>query len=246
MTLPNGITADVTHGAIPVFQRSLGSWRLRLEREPLGRSAITRRYDRAAALWQGRIERLGMNRAYGRLMREALRGEPYVSSRSRIQALDCGIGTGAMSLALAEAMPGRVEIEGIDVSPAMLATARERLEPSGALRSLSIADIRSLPHADEQFDLVMAAHVVEHVPRPLEALAEIERVTRPGGLIVLCLTRDTPLGLFVQTKWRTHRFRARDVAPMLRDLGLIDIRRLPTGSRRFDAFSTAWAGTKPA
>lgn len=240
MTLPD----TALTGAIPVWQRSLGSWRLSLEREPLDRSAIAHHYDRAATSWQTRIERLGMSAAYDRLARAALTGASALS-HGALTALDCGIGTGAMSRALAQAVGMELAIDGVDLSPRMLGHARALLAPSGCLRTLRLGDVCDLPFPDAHADVTMAAHVVEHVADPTMALREIARVTRPGGLIVLCLTRRSPLGLFVQTRWRTHGFDVHVVGPRLRALGLIEIRRLQAGSRRFDAFSTAWAARKP-
>ncbi|MEL7274536.1 MAG: methyltransferase domain-containing protein [Pseudomonadota bacterium] len=243
--MPLSDTPSVPNATIPIFQQSLGSWRLRLERTPFDRPSLAQHYDRAAQSWQRRIERLGMGRAYARLVRQMLRHAPNLNAGPNVHALDCGIGTGALSVALARALPGRAQIEGVDVSPAMLAAARARLAPSHALQGTSLADIRALPHAAGQFDLTMAAHVVEHVACPQDALAEMVRVTRPGGRIMLCLTRRSILGLFVQARWRTHGFRPAEVAPLLRSVGLLEVQRLSSGSRLFDAFSTAWVATKP-
>ena len=48
-----------------------------------------------------------------------------------------------------------------------------------------LSDIRSIPQTDGSFDAVMCIEVLEHLPYPLEALAELSRLLRPGGRLVL-------------------------------------------------------------
>lgn len=58
--------------------------------------------------------------------------------------------------------------------------------------SLSAADAARLPFADASFDAVICSEVLEHVPDPDAALAEIVRVTRPGGQVALSVPRWWP------------------------------------------------------
>jgi len=71
----------------------------------------------------------------------------------------------------------------VDTSPEMLAAARRRL-PDADLRQ---ASLESLPFADASFDLAVCSLALTHVPSPTldVAIAELARVLRPGGRLVL-------------------------------------------------------------
>jgi len=94
--------------------------------------------------------------------------------------LDVGCGTGALSeTILAGAAPR--EVVGIDPSAEFVATARARV--ADARVRFEIADAMALPVAAGAFDAVVAGLVLNHVPDPKQAVAEMARATRPGGLV---------------------------------------------------------------
>lgn len=89
--------------------------------------------------------------------------------------LDVGCGTGALTSAvLAAADPA--EVVGVDPSEGFLKTARESVTDPRA--SFSLADARELPFPDDDFDVVVSGLVLNFVPDPAKAAAEIARVTR--------------------------------------------------------------------
>jgi ubiquinone/menaquinone biosynthesis C-methylase UbiE len=90
--------------------------------------------------------------------------------------LDVGTGTGNYACELA----GRgLRVIGRDPSEAMLAVAREK--PCDVTWEHGIAE--ELPHADGQFDLVLSVTALEFMEDPEQAVAEMVRVTRPGGRV---------------------------------------------------------------
>ncbi len=95
------------------------------------------------------------------------------------RALDVGCGTGALAYALA---PLVGEVVGVDSSEAYLETAREHAPPNC---SFVLGDAESLPFPYGDFDLVGCMRVLHHVRRPELVVAELARVTRPGGRILL-------------------------------------------------------------
>ena len=95
--------------------------------------------------------------------------------------LDVGCGTGATLAAIATRHPD-AHLQGIDLSPAMIRVARDRLGDGAELR---VCDAESLPLPDASVDLVTCVDSLHHYPRPHAALAEMYRVTRPGGGLVL-------------------------------------------------------------
>ena len=64
--------------------------------------------------------------------------------------------------------------------------------PDGAEADVKEGDALSLPFADGEFDRVVAAEILEHVPADIQALAELVRVLRPGGTIALTVPRWLP------------------------------------------------------
>ena len=99
--------------------------------------------------------------------------------------LEAGCGVGAQTVPLARNSPG-ADITCIDVSAASLVEAEARVTgaglPSPVFRQ---ADIHALPFADACFDHVFVCFVLEHLPQPSRALAELQRVLRPGGTLTV-------------------------------------------------------------
>ncbi|MEJ7796437.1 MAG: methyltransferase domain-containing protein [Nocardioides sp.] len=64
--------------------------------------------------------------------------------------------------------------------------------PEGAEADVKEGDALALPFADGEFDRVVAAEILEHIPDDLSAIAELVRVTRPGGTVALTVPRWLP------------------------------------------------------
>ncbi|HTX80946.1 MAG TPA: class I SAM-dependent methyltransferase [Streptosporangiaceae bacterium] len=101
---------------------------------------------------------------------------------------DIGCGNGVYLAGLTRrGHAGRVL--GIDLSPGMLAATRAAVP--GA--SLAIGDAAALPLADGTADVTLAPHMLYHVPDPRAAVAELRRVTRPGGQLLVVLNGNDHL-----------------------------------------------------
>ncbi|HET7567334.1 MAG TPA: class I SAM-dependent methyltransferase [Gaiellaceae bacterium] len=104
------------------------------------------------------------------------------------RALDLGTGTGVAARALAARFP-ETEIEGVDLSEAMLAQARRLLPADAAGRvRFGVADASALPYGDGEFQLVTLMNMIPFFD-------ELARVTAPGGHVVCSFSRgaDTPI-----------------------------------------------------
>jgi SAM-dependent methyltransferase len=104
------------------------------------------------------------------------------AGRERLDALDCGCGTGFLSLELAAR--GH-DVTGIDFAPAMLAEARRKAAEQGLATRFEHADAENLPFDAGSFDLVISRHVLWTLPHPEAALDEWIRMLRPGGRLVV-------------------------------------------------------------
>jgi len=92
------------------------------------------------------------------------------------RVLEAGCGTGLVLSRLAEVAR---EAHGFDLSLGMVQQARKR----GL--SVTLGSVTQVPFRDASFDLVCSFKVLAHVPQITEALRELSRVTRPGGMLAL-------------------------------------------------------------
>jgi ubiquinone/menaquinone biosynthesis C-methylase UbiE len=152
-------------------------------------SRFARTADRVAARQDSRATRLA----------EEVRD--FVRARGDERALDVGTGAGALALALA---PLVREVVGLDPVPELLGLARERALPNTEFVE---GDGTALPFADGAFDLTGTHRTLHHVTRPELVVAELARVTRPGGhvLVVDQLAPDDPAAAAVLHEFETAR-----------------------------------------
>ena len=105
----------------------------------------------------------------------------FVIARGDESAVDVGTGAGALAFALA---PIVRDVVGVDRVPELLELARERATEYTNLRFVE-GDAEHLSFGDATFDLAGTLRTLHHVPRPELVLAELTRITRPGGRILV-------------------------------------------------------------
>jgi SAM-dependent methyltransferase len=99
--------------------------------------------------------------------------------------LDVGCGTGDLLRPLTRLVGTNGRVIGIDASTTMIREAQQRLTDPTLPLSYQVADAQHLPFADSIFDLCWANAVLQHISDPAQALAEMVRVTRPGGRVAI-------------------------------------------------------------
>ena len=132
-------------------------------------------YDSFAEAYSAQNETGLFNAHYARPAMLRLAGD--VSGR---RILDAGCGSGPLAAALRDA---GADVSGFDVSAAMVDLARKRL---GEDADLHVADLGApLPFADDEFDDVVASLVLHYLEDWSGPLAELHRVLKPGGRLLL-------------------------------------------------------------
>jgi ubiquinone/menaquinone biosynthesis C-methylase UbiE len=102
-----------------------------------------------------------------------------------VHLLDIGCGTGDDVRALAHAVGPQGRSVGVDASAVMIAEAQRRHAASGLPVAFVVGHAQHLECADASFDRCRAERVLMHLDDPARALAEMVRVVRPGGKIVI-------------------------------------------------------------
>lgn len=160
--------------------------------------------DWAGVRWEG------LDARHGRLrMAAVLR---YVPRRGR--HLDVGTGNGDGTVLLAE----KARCIGLEYGPRSAAIARRK----GCV--VVLGDARRLPFPGASFDSITCLDVLEHLPRPHEALAELARVLRPGALLILQTPNRELFKERVLAALRALGFRQKQ--PYDRPLAVEELRRL--------------------
>ena len=101
------------------------------------------------------------------------------------QVLDIAGGTGDLALAFAKKVGASGRVVHTDINEAMLRTGRDRLLDAGVTLPTTVCDAERLPFADNQFNLVTVAFGLRNMTHKDVALAEMCRVLKPGGKLLV-------------------------------------------------------------
>jgi ubiquinone/menaquinone biosynthesis C-methylase UbiE len=146
-------------------------------------------YDEFARAYSAENEANLINAYYERPEMRRLAGD--VAGR---RILDAGCGAGPLTAALRDA--GAV-VTGFDASAAMIDLARQRL---GEYADLRVADLGDpLPFDDDQFDDVTASLVLHYLEEWTGPLAELRRVLKPGGRLLLSVNHPSAYAIVYPT-----------------------------------------------
>ena len=129
--------------------------------------------------------------SFAELRRQELHSEKYqlwqqeltskLPTAKKLRILDVGCGAGFFSILLAHS--GH-QLTGIDLTPAMIAQARELAELEAVNCTFMTADAEQLPFAEGSFDVVIARNLTWNLPDPTQAYRDWMRVLAPGGMLL--------------------------------------------------------------
>lgn len=151
----------------------------------LGRRVVAFLYDRYASRYD-RVKQFQPASDAVMLAGPILRHLAAMGSRrERARVLDVATGTGRLPAALLAQPAFRARIVAGDISPGMLRQAQVKLSGHADRVTWIRHDAQRLPFRDASFDVVTCLEAIEFFPRPPEAVAELARVLKPGGLLVV-------------------------------------------------------------
>lgn len=133
-------------------------------------ASISGRYDRANTVLSGGIHHLWRKKAVR-----------WSAARPGESVLDCATGTGDLAIAFRKAVGSAGRVVGTDFVPEMLEVAKTK----AADVEFEQADVTALPFADGSFDISSISFGIRNVGDPKRGLAELARVVRPGGRVVV-------------------------------------------------------------
>ncbi|WP_420632286.1 class I SAM-dependent methyltransferase [Candidatus Leptofilum sp.] len=107
-----------------------------------------------------------------------------------MRVLECGCGPGWLWRESVTRLPADCHITLTDLSPGMVAEAEAALAESAHQFAFQPANIQALEFADEAFDVVVANHMLYHVPDLAQGLAEVRRVLKPNGRFIAATNGD--------------------------------------------------------
>lgn len=178
-------------------------------------------------------------RGQGRALRR--RAATLARLQSGEQVLDVGCGTGILALEVQRRVGGAGRVAGIDPSSQQIARARAKAAQRHVPTEFEVGVIERLPFPDETFDVVLSTLMMHHLPAPLkrQGLAEIARVLKPGGrLVVADFTRKQ------ERQGQAARFHAggsslHELAASIQDAGFDYLETEEMQPLRFSAFPGA-------
>jgi ubiquinone/menaquinone biosynthesis C-methylase UbiE len=187
----------------------------RYSREPADRAGYRRGFDRfytrIARIYDLFVKAVPLWRSWLRRTLPKLKGP---------RVLEASFGTGYLLTRYA----GRVEAHGVDLNARMVAVAQENLRRAGLTADLRQGDVEALPYPDASFDTVLSTMAFSGYPDGRAALAEMLRVMKPDGRLVLIdvgyPSDANRLGTWLTRGWMLTGDLIRDMDALFRDVGL--------------------------
>lgn len=174
-----------------------GSWQLTVEQPQMDTSALMAIYSRRASRWKKVVQRYGVDRSYSKLWQlMPIRFE----IKSRV--LDIGAGTGTLAKSFKQNYP-QSNITLLDLNTEMLDQAVRDLSFPVEIIHANAASYRS---KGQVYDVVICAHVIEHMEDPVSTLRHWQSCFHEDSYIVLIVTRKKWFNSWLNLSWNLNLY----------------------------------------
>jgi 2-polyprenyl-3-methyl-5-hydroxy-6-metoxy-1,4-benzoquinol methylase len=201
------------------------------------------RYNAVALRWQEMLSGLGYPEAYAVLAREHGARTAQLGCQ---RVLDVGTGTGALAAAVSDMQGRLLALDLLDISPAMLAIAKDRLKTSAACVRTFPGAIGQMRLVAQSYDAVLCAHTLEHLDDPEEGIAWMRHLLHPGGQLVLAVSKPHWCTALIRWRWGNRAYSPAEVVAMLKRQGFADVRVVPFPSGPPRRTSCGYLASTPA
>src|SRR5258707_15351923 len=153
------------------------------------------------------------------------------------QVLDVGCGTGTLAIEVARRVGRAGRVAGVDPGKEQIARARRSAARRNMPIEFQIGVIEQLPFPDRSFDVVLSTLMMHHVPAPLkrQGLAEIARVLKPGGRLVIADFKRKQERAGLAARFHAGGSSIQDLVALVSDAGF---ERVETEEMQLPRFST--------
>ena len=157
------------------------------------------------------------------------------------QVLDVGCGTGTLAIEAARRVGRAGRVAGVDPGTQQIARARAKAARRNIPVEFQMGVIEQLPFPDQTFDVVFSTLMMHHLPAPLkrQGLAEIARVLKPGGRLVIADFTHKQDRAGRAARFPAGGSRMHDLAALLKEAGFDQLETQELRPARFSAFPGA-------
>jgi ubiquinone/menaquinone biosynthesis C-methylase UbiE len=179
---------------------------------------------------------------FGGKMREMRRRTIALANlRPGQHVLDVGCGTGVLALKVQRRVGRAGRVAGIDPSSEQIAHARAKATQRRTPIDFQIGVIEQLAFPDQTFDVVFSTLMMHHLPAPLkrQGLAEIARVLKPGGCLVIADFKHKKERTGQAARFHAGGSNLQDLMALVSDAGFTQVETEEIQAARFSAFPGA-------
>jgi ubiquinone/menaquinone biosynthesis C-methylase UbiE len=155
--------------------------------------------------------------------------------------LDVGCGTGTLAMEVQRRVGRAGRVAGVDPGTQQIARARAKAARRNVPIAFQIGVIEQLPFPDQTFDVVLSTLMMHHLPAPLkrQGLAEIARVLKPGGRLVIADFTHKQERAGQAARFHAGGSRMQDLVALVSDAGFERVETEEMRPPRFSAFPGA-------